>query len=54
MQAAFFALNNPNIKTKDGFSGKNIEDTIKNIGILSKEGMLKTNKTILKIMSCKT
>ena len=36
----------------DGVISKGIENTIKNIGRLGKDGMRETDKEILKIMTC--
>lgn len=36
----------------DGILSKDIEDTIRNIGLLGKEGMRETDKEILCIMTC--
>ena len=36
----------------DGIVSKGIENTIKNIGRLGKDGMRETDKEILKIMTC--
>lgn len=50
VQAALFALNGLNVKMTDGIVGETPEKTIRNIGILSSEGMVETDRVILKIM----
>lgn len=49
--SAMLALNQRVFNPADGIVSKNIEETIKNIGRLSQEGMAGTDKTILDIMS---
>lgn len=44
-------LNHQTFKSGEGILGKTAEDTIANIGILAKEGMRKTDQTILRIMT---
>jgi len=39
-----------NVKDTDGIIGHSTEKTIQNMGILSHEGMVEADKTILKIM----
>ena len=50
VQAALFAVNGLNVKMTDGIVGESPEKTIRNIGILSSEGMVETDRVILKIM----
>jgi len=50
VQAALFSLYDLNVKMTDGIVGDTPEKTIRNIGILSNEGMIETDRTILKIM----
>ncbi len=50
VQAALFSLQGVNVKDTDGIIGISPEQTVKNLGILSNDGMMETDKTILKIM----
>ncbi|MBF0572953.1 MAG: serine dehydratase subunit alpha family protein [Desulfamplus sp.] len=50
VQAALFALNGLNVKMTDGIVGERPEKTIRNIGIISSQGMVETDRVILKIM----
>lgn len=50
VQAALFSIYDLNVKMTDGIVGDTPEKTIRNIGILSSEGMIETDRTILKIM----
>ncbi len=50
VQAALFSLQGINVKDTDGIVGTSSEQTIKNLGRLSHDGMVETDKTILKIM----
>ena len=50
VQAALFSLQGINVKDTDGIIGNSPEQTIKNLGTLSHDGMIETDKTILKIM----
>lgn len=50
VQAALFSLQGINVQDTDGIIGLSTEQTIKNMGTLSHEGMIQTDKTILKIM----
>lgn len=50
VQAALFSLQGINVKDTDGIVGTSTENTIKNMGTLSHEGMMETDKAILKIM----
>lgn len=44
-------LNGQNFVGGDGIVGENVQDTIANVGVLAREGMLETDRTILKIMT---
>lgn len=48
--SSMLALNNKYLQGGDGIISLNVEETIKNIGILSKSGMKKTDEVILGIM----
>ncbi len=50
VQAALFSLQGVNVQDTDGIVGNSPEQTIQNIGTLSTEGMMETDKAILKIM----
>jgi len=50
VQAALFSLQGINVKDTDGIIGTSSEQTIQNLGRLSHDGMVETDKTILKIM----
>ncbi len=50
VQAALFSLQGLNVKDTDGIVGTSSENTIRNIGTLSTDGMVATDKTILDIM----
>ena len=50
VQAALFSLQGVNIKDTDGIIGDSPEKTIQNIGTLSTDGMIQTDKAILRIM----
>jgi L-cysteine desulfidase len=50
VQSALFALQGVNVMPTDGIIGASPEQTMKNIGTLSTEGMIETDRTILKIM----
>jgi len=50
VQAALFALQGVNVQPTDGIIGASPEDTMKNIGTLTTEGMIETDHTILNIM----
>lgn len=50
VQAALLSLQGVNVQDTDGIIGESPEKTIQNIGILSVDGMIETDKTILKIM----
>ena len=51
VQAALFSLQGINVKDTDGIIGAlSRNKTIRNMGTLSHDGMIQTDKTILKIM----
>jgi L-cysteine desulfidase len=50
VQAALFSLQGINVLDTDGIIGVSPEQTMQNIGTLSTEGMIETDRTILKIM----
>jgi L-cysteine desulfidase len=50
VQSALFSLHGVHVDEADGIIGKSPEQTLENIGILSTEGMIETDRTILKIM----
>jgi len=50
VQAALFALQGVNVQPTDGIISFSPEDTMKNVGTLTTEGMIETDRTILNIM----
>ena len=50
VQAALFSLQGVFVKPTDGIIGQSPEQTMQNIGTLSTEGMIETDRTILNIM----
>lgn len=50
VQAALFALQGVNVMPSDGIVGMSPEQTMQNIGTLSTQGMIETDRTILRIM----
>ncbi|WP_432738038.1 serine dehydratase subunit alpha family protein [Maridesulfovibrio sp. FT414] len=50
VQAALFAVHGVNVHSTDGIIGTSPEQTMQNIGTLSTQGMIDTDRTILKIM----
>ena len=50
VQAALFSLHGVNVSFTDGIIGHSSEDTMKNIGTLTTQGMIETDRTILNIM----
>ena len=50
IQSALLALNDQVVPTKNGIIANTAEDTIKNLGMLSEEGMHFTDQVILKMM----
>lgn len=53
VQAALFSLQGVNVSETDGIIHGSPEMTMKNVGILTTEGMIETDRTILKIMLAK-
>lgn len=50
VQAALFSMEGVNVQPTDGIIGTSLEQTTQNIGALSNQGMIETDRTILKIM----
>ncbi|MGD9826407.1 serine dehydratase subunit alpha family protein [Desulfobacter sp.] len=50
VHSALFALQGVRVQATDGIAGVSPEKTMQNIGTLSREGMIETDRTILKIM----
>lgn len=50
VQAALFSLQGINVQDTDGIIGQSTEQTVKNLGTLSHQGMVETDRTILQIM----
>jgi len=50
VQSALFALQGVHVKATDGIISNSPEKTMENVGILSSQGMIETDRTILKIM----
>jgi L-cysteine desulfidase len=50
VQAALFSLQGVNVQATDGIIGESPEQTMKNIGTLTTQGMIETDRTILRIM----
>ncbi len=50
VQAALFSLQGVNVSFTDGIIGRSPEETMKNIGTLTTQGMIETDRTILNIM----
>ncbi len=53
VQAALFALQGVSVQPTDGIVSETPEETMKNIGTLTTEGMIATDRTILNIMLAK-
>jgi L-cysteine desulfidase len=53
VQAALFSLQGINVKDTDGIIGHSTEQTVRNMGTLSHEGMAAADRTILNIMRAK-
>jgi L-cysteine desulfidase len=53
VQAALFALQGVTVDATDGIIATTAENTLKNVGTLTTEGMIETDRTILKIMLAK-
>jgi L-cysteine desulfidase len=50
IQAALFSLQGVNVQSTDGIISHSPEKTMQNVGTLSTQGMIETDRTILKIM----
>jgi L-cysteine desulfidase len=50
VQAALFALQGVQVQSTDGIVATTAEKTMQNVGVLSNQGMIETDRTILKIM----
>jgi len=50
IQSALFALQGVHVKSTDGIVADSAEETMQNVGRLSSQGMIETDRTILKIM----
>ncbi|MGD9685608.1 MAG: L-serine ammonia-lyase, iron-sulfur-dependent, subunit alpha [Desulfobacter sp.] len=50
VHSALFALQGVRVQATDGIAGVSPEKTMQNIGTLSREGMIETDRTILKNM----
>ncbi len=50
VQAALFSLQGINVQDTDGIIGQSTEQTVRNLGTLSHQGMMQTDQTILQIM----
>lgn len=50
VQAALFSLQGINVQDTDGIIGQSTEQTVRNLGTLSHQGMMETDRTILQIM----
>jgi L-cysteine desulfidase len=50
VQAALFAIHGVRVQSTDGIIGLSPEQTMQNVGRLSSQGMIETDRTILKIM----
>lgn len=50
IRSAFLAMNNYGICQTEGFAGRTPEETIRNLGKISKQGMAKVDETLLEIM----
>jgi L-cysteine desulfidase len=50
VQAALFSLQGIKVQDTDGIIGQSTEQTVKNLGTLSHQGMVETDRTILQIM----
>jgi L-cysteine desulfidase len=50
VQSALFSLQGINVQDTDGIIGNSTEQTVKNLGTLSHQGMIETERTILRIM----
>lgn len=50
VQSALFSIHGVTVQPMDGIIGLSPEQTMKNVGILTTQGMIETDRTILKIM----
>ena len=50
IQSALFALQGVHVKSTDGIVADSAEETMQNVGRLSSQGLIETDRTILKIM----
>jgi L-cysteine desulfidase len=50
VQAALFSIQGVNVGISDGIVGRSSEETMRNIGTLTTQGMIETDRTILNIM----
>ncbi len=50
VQAALFSLQGINVQDSDGIIGNSTEQTVQNLGAISHQGMMQTDRTILQIM----
>ena len=50
VQSALFALQGVRVQSTDGIVAVSAEETMQNVGLLSTQGMIETDRTILKIM----
>ena len=50
MQAAHFSLQGVNVSFTDGIIAQSPEETMRNVGTLTTQGMIETDRTILNIM----
>jgi len=50
VQSALFSLHGINVKERDGIVASTAEETMRNVAILSTNGMIETDRTILKIL----
>jgi L-cysteine desulfidase len=53
VQAALFSLQGVTVQSTDGIIDQSPEQTMQNLGTLSTQGMIETDRTILKIMLAK-
>ena len=53
VQAALLALKGISVSPRDGLVGERVEQTVKNLGLLSREGMTEADRTVLRIVMAK-
>ena len=53
VQAALLALKGVSVSPRDGLVGERVEQTVKNLGLLSREGMTEADRTVLRIVMAK-